>query len=148
MKKISLEKQEIFVEQFVNTGNATQSAIAIGYKDSSAKQMGRYLKKKLALEIEQQQKEILLNMNNKSLNVLESLLQAESESVRLNACKLVLECNGYSKSTDINVKMNDPDSSKSDEELIAEFKSLIGTIPHDEKEVERLEKQFRLDQSN
>ena len=44
--------------------------------------------------------------------------------------------------------MNDPDSSKSDEELIAEFKSLIGTIPHDEKEVERLEKQFRLDQSN
>tara|TARA_Y100001970_G_C14048046_1_gene757381 strand:- start:76 stop:183 length:108 start_codon:yes stop_codon:yes gene_type:complete len=31
MKKISAEKQEMFVEQFVNTGNATQSAIAIGY---------------------------------------------------------------------------------------------------------------------
>ena len=126
MKKISLEKQEIFVEQFVNTGNATQSAIAIGYKDSSAKQMGRYLKKKLALEIEQQQREILLNMNNKSLSVLESLLQAESESVRLNACKLVLECNGYSKNTDINVKMDNKDSEKTDEELIAEFESLIG----------------------
>ena len=126
MRKVSLEKQEIFVEQFVNTGNATQSAIAIGYKDSSAKQMGRYLKKKLALEIEQQQKETLLNMNNKSLSVLESLLSADSESVRLNACKLVLECNGYSKNTDINVKMDNKDSEKTDEELIAEFESLIG----------------------
>ena len=126
MKKISLEKQEIFVEQFVNTGNATQSAIAIGYKDSSAKQMGRYLKKKLALEIEQQQREILLNMNNKSLSVLDTLLSADSESVRLNACKLVLECNGYSKNTDINVKMDNKDSEKTDEELIAEFESLIG----------------------
>ena len=126
MRKVSAEKQDIFVEQFVNTGNATQSAIAIGYKDSSAKQMGRYLKKKLALEIEQQQREILLNMNNKSLSVLETLLSADSESVRLNACKLVLECNGYSKNTDINVKMDNKDSEKTDEELIAEFESLIG----------------------
>ena len=31
MRKVSSEKQDIFVEQFVNTGNATQSAIAIGY---------------------------------------------------------------------------------------------------------------------
>ena len=126
MRKVSAEKQDIFVEQFVNTGNATQSAIAIGYKDSSAKQMGRYLKKKLALEIEQQQREILLNMNNKSLSVLDTLLSADSESVRLNACKLVLECNGYSKNTDINVKMDNKDSEKTDEELIAEFESLIG----------------------
>ena len=126
MRKVSSEKQDIFVEQFVNTGNATQSAIAIGYKDSSAKQMGRYLKKKLALEIEQQQREILLNMNNKSLSVLDTLLSADSESVRLNACKLVLECNGYSKNTDINVKMDNKDSEKTDEELIAEFESLIG----------------------
>ena len=124
MKKISLEKQEIFVEQFVNTGNATQSAIAIGYKDSSAKQMGRYLKKKFASEIEQQQKEILLNMNNKSLCVLESLLQAESESVRLSACKLVLECNGYSKNTEVNVKFKDSHADKTDEELLNELEDL------------------------
>ena len=89
MKKADLQKEELFIEHYVDTGNAKASAIASGYTEKSAKSMGFYLKRKLASQIEDKQKEVLLNMNNKSLSVLERLLNADSENVRLNACKLV-----------------------------------------------------------
>ena len=107
MKKIDREKENQFVEYFVESGNATQSAIKIGYP-----------------------KEYIRGRSSKSIGVLESLLNAESENVRLNACKLVLDCNGYTNDTNVNVKVNHSDlDSKTDEELIAEFDSLIGRRP-------------------
>ena len=43
---------------------------------------------------------------------------------------LVLDCNGYTNDTNVNVKVNHSDlDSKTDEELIAEFDSLIGRRP-------------------
>ena len=104
MKKIDREKENQFVEYFVESGNATQSAIKIGYPKKNAKSMGYYLRKKLALEIDEFQKEFIRGLSSKSIGVLESLLNAESE--------------------------NDSDlDSKTDEELIAEFDSLIGRRP-------------------
>ena len=130
MKKIDREKENQFVEYFVESGNATQSAIKIGYPKKNAKSMGYYLRKKLALEIDEFQKEFIRGLSSKSIGVLESLLNAESENVRLNACKLVLDCNGYTNDTNVNVKVNHSDlDSKTDEELIAEFDSLIGRRP-------------------
>ena len=83
-----------------------------------------------ALEIDEFQKEFIRGLSSKSIGVLESLLNAESENVRLNACKLVLDCNGYTNDTNVNVKVNHSDlDSKTDEELIAEFDSLIGRRP-------------------
>ena len=63
-------------------------------------------------------------MNIKSLSVLERLLNADSENVRLNACKLVLECNGYSRDSNVNVKVNDM-RDRSDDDLLSELKTLI-----------------------
>ena len=81
-------------------------------------------------EIDEFQKEFIRGLSSKSIGVLESLLNAESENVRLNACKLVLDCNGYTNDTNVNVKVNHSDlDSKTDEELIAEFDSLIGRRP-------------------
>ena len=124
MKKADLQKEELFIEHYVDTGNAKASAIASGYTEKSAKSMGFYLKRKLASQIEDKQKEVLLNMNNKSLSVLERLLNADSENVRLNACKLVLECNGFSKDSNVNLNVNDMRNS-TDEELLDELKTIL-----------------------
>ena len=124
MKKADLQKEELFIEHYVDTGNAKASAIASGYTEKSAKSMGFYLKRKLASQIEEKQKDVLLNMNNKSLSVLERLLNADSENVRLNACKLVLECNGFSKDSNVNLNVNDMRNS-TDEELLDELKTIL-----------------------
>ena len=126
MKKADYKKEELFVEHYVNTGNAKESALASGYAEKSAKSMGYYLKKKLAIQIEEKQKDVLLNLNNKSLSVLERLLNADSENVRLNACKLVLECNGFSRDSNVNVKVNDM-RERSDDDLLSELKTLLST---------------------
>jgi len=44
--------QEIFVEEFVLTGNATQSAVKAGYSSKTAYQKGHQLKNQFTLEIE------------------------------------------------------------------------------------------------
>ena len=126
MKKADYKKEELFVEHYVNTGNAKESALASGYAEKSAKSMGYYLKKKLGIQIEEKQKDVLLNLNNKSLSVLERLLNADSENVRLNACKLVLECNGFSRDSNVNVKVNDM-RERSDDDLLSELKTLLST---------------------
>ena len=129
MKKADLQKEELFIENYVNTGNAKESALASGYAEKSAKSMGYYLKKKLALQIEEKQKEVLLNMNNKSLSVLERLLNADSENVRLNACKLVLECNGFTKDSNVNVNLKSELDRKTDDELKEELRKLLEKNP-------------------
>ena len=124
MKKADLEKEEKFVEHYTNTGNAKESALASGYNSKSACSMGHYLKKKFALEIEERQKEKLQGMSGKSLGVLDRLLNADSDNVKLNACKLILECNGFTKDSNLNVNVKSEYSTKTDDELIEMLLSL------------------------
>ena len=124
MKKADLEKEEKFVEHYINTGNAKESALASGYNSKSACSMGHYLKKKFALEIEERQKEKLQGMSGKSLGVLDRLLNADSDNVKLNACKLILECNGFTKDSNLNVNVKSEYSTKTDDELIEMLLSL------------------------
>ncbi|MBC8297331.1 MAG: terminase small subunit [Pelagibacterales bacterium] len=124
MKKADLEKEEKFVEHYINTGNAKESALASGYNSKSACSMGHYLKKKFALEIEERQKEKLQGMSGKSLGVLDRLLNADSDNVKLNACKLILECNGFTKDSNVNVNVRSEYSTKTDDELIEMLLSL------------------------
>ena len=124
MKKADLQKEEKFVEHYTNTGNAKESALASGYNSKSACSMGHYLKKKFALEIEEKQKEKLQGMSGKSLGVLDRLLNADSDNVKLNACKLILECNGFTKDSNVNVNVRSEYSEKTDDELIEMLLSL------------------------
>jgi hypothetical protein len=124
MKKADLQKEEKFVEHYTNTGNAKESALASGYNSKSACSMGHYLKKKFALEIEEKQKEKLQGMSGKSLGVLDRLLNADSDNVKLNACKLILECNGFTKDSNVNVNVKSEYSEKTDDELIEMLLSL------------------------
>ena len=124
MKKADLQKEEKFVEHYTNTGNAKESALASGYNSKSACSMGHYLKKKFANEIEEKQKEKLQGMSGKSLGVLDRLLNADSDNVKLNACKLILECNGFTKDSNLNVNVKSEYSTKTDDELIEMLLSL------------------------
>jgi len=52
------------------------------------------------------------------------LMNAEQDSVKLNACKLVLDCNGFVGNTNLNVKF-DKNADKTDEQLKQELKDLL-----------------------
>ena len=63
-------------------------------------------------------------MTGKALGTLEGLMNAEQDSVKLNACKLVLDCNGFVGNTNLNVKF-DKHADKTDEQLKQELKDLL-----------------------
>ena len=72
----------------------------------------------------EKQKEKLQGMSGKSLGVLDRLLNADSDNVKLNACKLILECNGFTKDSNLNVNVKSEYSTKTDDELIEMLLSL------------------------
>ena len=89
MKKADLNKENDFVEYFSITGNATESARLSGYV-KNAPQMGYYLKNKLHKRIEDKQKDNIQKMVPKSMEVLKSMLDSKSDSVKLATCKYIL----------------------------------------------------------
>jgi len=124
MKKADNEKELMFIDNFVSSGNAKQSCINAGYNPKTASSMGHYLKNKFLPDIQQKQLEKLSSMTGKALGTLEGLMNAEQDSVKLNACKLVLDCNGFVGNTNLNVKF-DKNADKTDEQLKQELKDLL-----------------------
>ena len=123
MKKADNEKELMFIDNFVSSGNAKQSCINAGYNPKTATSRGHQLKNKFLPEIQQKQLEKLSSMTGKALGTLEGLMNAEQDSVKLNACKLVLDCNGFVGNTNLNVKF-DKNADKTDEQLKQELKDL------------------------
>ncbi|MDA7842091.1 terminase small subunit [Gammaproteobacteria bacterium] len=102
MKKADLNKEHDFVEYFSITGNAAESARLSGYV-KNASQMGYYLKNKLHKKIEDKQRDNIQKIVPKSMEVLKSMLDSKSDSVKLSTCKYILsDLNGYGKQ-DINI---------------------------------------------
>lgn len=94
MKRQLTEQQEKFVSLYVATGNAKKSAEIAGY--AAPKQKGYDLKKRFATEIEERTRSQLGDNIPGILKVMQSLaFEAESEAVRLNACKDLLDRAGY-----------------------------------------------------
>ena len=124
MKKADNEKELMFIDNFVLSGNAKQSCINARYNPKTASSMGHYLKNKFLPDIQQKQLEKLSSMTGKALGTLESLMNAEQDSVKLNACKLVLDCNGFVGNTNLNVKF-DKNADKTDEQFKQELKDLL-----------------------
>ena len=128
-KKADKLKEEQFVNYFTdgNTqGNATKSAEKAGWTKTPA-QMGAYLKRKLQVEIREKNEERIQGTSSKAISVLQSLLNSEQDSVRLNTAKLVLELGNYSQQT-INLNV-DNSNNKTDEELVLELKDLLKEVP-------------------
>jgi phage terminase small subunit len=105
MKKADLKKEEIFVREYVATGNATESAKLSGYGNNSG-QMGYYLKNKLKADIDKGLREVLDTLTPKSISVMQNMLESNSDSVKLATCKYILtDLNGYGKN-EINMNID------------------------------------------
>jgi phage terminase small subunit len=126
MKRVLDERQEKFITFYVATGNASKSADMAGYKQP--KQKGYDLKKRFAPEIEERTRN---KIGDKVVSVIdmtyELAMKAESEAVRLNACRDLLDRAGY-KPADRQVidSVNTTVHELSTEELESELQKLLG----------------------
>ena len=117
-------KQELFVEQYCLTGNATRAAELAGY--GSPKQRGYELKNKFALEIEERTRKMIQDCVPGALSQLKSLAEdAESESVRLGAVKDILDRAGMKPADRIQQEISHVENASTDE-LKRELEALIG----------------------
>lgn len=125
MKIADKQKEELFVEHYVLTNNASESCVLAGYKKENSSQMGYYLKKKLQKQIKKKQTETLTDLSGKSISVLQNLLDTGSPNVQFSTAKLILELSGYNKQN-INLNIEDnKDSGKTDKELFGELDFLF-----------------------
>ena len=87
-----------FIEEYVTHGNAVRAAREAGYDRGDPiklKNHAKTLKNKLKLEIEAQFREKMETGGPKAYNVMEDLLNSESDSVRYNAAKDLLDRAGH-----------------------------------------------------
>ena len=83
-------RQERFIEYFVATGNATQSAIRAGYSEKAASARGYELKNRYQAEIEKKTRAAIRSLVPGALAQLKSLaLEGESEAVRFQATRAI-----------------------------------------------------------
>ena len=126
MGKILTEQQKMFVQNFSQTGNATQSAIKAGYSPKTAEQQGYELKNKLAHEIETATKKLIASAVPMAVNKLQDLVEDPkvSASVKLGAINSILDRTGYQTVH----KVEDVTGKKSEEELEIELKNLLSGL--------------------
>jgi|TARA_R100001082_G_scaffold94991_1_gene62089 hypothetical protein len=139
MKKSDTEKEIKFVELFAVTGNATESARKSGFENNPS-QMGYYLKGKLRKEIEEYRANYLFDLSGGAIVKLKELMNSESDTVCLNACKHILDLSGYSAEQTINLRTSDDNEREkiqkmNDEELEDKLAELIQKIPHLKKKL-------------
>jgi len=125
MKSLT-EMQQAFVENFSQTGNAKQSAIKAGYSEATAEQQGHNLKKQLSNEIDEATKKLMSSHVPLAVEKLKDLISNSkiSPSVQLGAVNSLLDRSGYQTIT----KIEDVTGRKTDAELHAELRHLLGTI--------------------
>ena len=125
MKSLT-EMQQAFIENFSQTGNAKQSAIKAGYSEATAEQQGHNLKKQLSNEIDEATKKLMSSHVPLAVDKLKDLISNPkiSASVQLGAVNSLLDRSGYQTIT----KIEDVTGRKTDAELHAELRHLLGTI--------------------
>ena len=89
------EKQKTFIREYVNSGDALESARSAGYSDHSLPSLraeASRLKRRLSSQIAEELRLNIINSTPRALAMLRDLaLNAESESVRLKACTDILD---------------------------------------------------------
>ena len=122
MMKTNNAQQERFVEMFLLTGNAAKAAEIAGY--GSPKQRGYELKNKFKNLIEERQKRMLQDSIPLAINQLITMVQsAESEAVRLNAVKDLLDRGGFKPVDKIEQTVTSVEE-KSTDELLKKYEDV------------------------
>ena len=119
-------KQDKFIDSYCLTGNATKAAEMAGYSKATAKQQGYTLKNQFSGEIGARMKRMIQDCVPGALAQINDLAgAAESEGVRLNACKDILDRAGF-KPVD-KQEVSHVESTSTDE-LKKELEALIGPL--------------------
>ena len=117
-----MEATEKFIDSFVETGDYLVSMREAGFKDKNPyklKLQGRALviENKDAIDKKFQQR--LREGGPSALTVIEQLMHSESDTVKLNAAKEILDRGGYKA-------YNENDPTRTVEELNAQLVALVG----------------------
>jgi hypothetical protein len=120
------DQQAEFIQLFVGSkwaGNATQCAIQAGYSEATAKQKGYALKRKFSLQIKEETAKLIGDSASLGLKgILDIAQNATNESVKLAACKDLLDRAGFNAVNQIEIGGMDK---MSDEELQAELEKYL-----------------------
>ena len=126
LKKTLTDKQIAFIENFSQSGNATQSAIKSGYSSATAEQQGYELKNKLSEYINEATEKILGSTVPMAVSRLNGLISDDkvSPAVRLGAINSLLDRTGFQTTH----KVQDVTKHRTDKELQQELNYLLSTI--------------------
>ena len=137
LKKTLTDKQIAFIENFSQTGNATQSAIKSGYSSATAEQQGYELKNKLSEYINEATEKILGSTVPMAVSRLNGLISDDkvSPAVRLGAINSLLDRTGFQTTH----KVLDVTKHRTDKELQQELNYLLSTIRPEQEEQQQEE---------
>ena len=113
---------EKFIESFVDTGDYLVSMKEAGYKDKNPYQLQVRGKKLLEANREEVDKRFQARLKEggpRALSVIEQLMHSESDTVKLNAAKEILDRGGHKV-------VNEFDTGRTIEELNAQLIALVG----------------------
>ena len=113
---------EKFIDSFVETGDYLVSMREAGFKDKNPyklKLQGRALVIENKEEIDKKFQQRLREGGPRALTVIEQLMHSESDTVKLNAAKEILDRGGYKA-------YNENDPTRTVEELNAQLVALVG----------------------
>jgi len=116
---ISTEK---FLDTFVATGDYLVSMKEAGYKDKNPYQLqvkGKKLVEENREEVDKRFQARLKEGGPRALSVIEQLMHSESDTVKLNAAKEILDRGGHKVA-------NEMDTGRTIEELNAQLVALVG----------------------
>ena len=117
-----MEATEKFIDSFVETGDYLVSMREAGFKDKNTyklKLQGRALVIENKEEIDKKFQQRLREGGPRALTVIEQLMHSESDTVKLNAAKEILDRGGYKA-------YNENDPTRTVEELNAQLVALVG----------------------
>lgn len=123
------QKQEVFVNEYMKAGNATQAAIKAGYSEKTAYSIGQRLLKNVEInkEIKQRQKQTTEQAEITTINIIKHVYQialfSKNETIKLKAYDMLLKhTGGYVNEMQLLHKLNET-------ELDKLFLKLINKIP-------------------
>lgn len=120
------EAQEKWFEYYMLSGNAAKAAEFAGY--GSPKQRGYELKNRFKKEIEEKQKAMIVDaVPGVIAKIIEMAQSAESEAVRLNACKDLMDRAGFKPIEKTETEITSTEA-KSTEQLEQELADLTRTL--------------------
>jgi len=113
---------EKFIDTFVETGDYLAAMHEAGYKDKNPYQLqvrGKRLLEENREEVDKRFQARLKDGGPRALSVIEQLMHSESDTVKLNAAKEILDRGGHKAKDEF-------DSGRTIEELNAQLVALVG----------------------